>query len=219
MVVFSHGFGVKRDDRGLFTDLAERLKKDRLVVLFDYDKVDGYGNTSTKSLGEQAEKLREVIEYTRGQFKPEVVDVVAHSLGCVVVGLVSPNDINKAVLIAGPITPFGQKMKDYFSRRKDTTINEEGISTISRSDGTLTLVPSEYWEEASKINPGELYLNLAKKTAAYFVRAKQDQVVSEDDYSEIKISKAINYIELDGDHDFTGSFRKPWLKKMVKILM
>lgn len=36
VLIFSHGFGVKRDSKGMFTQLAEMLKDKYLIVLFDY---------------------------------------------------------------------------------------------------------------------------------------------------------------------------------------
>jgi hypothetical protein len=178
-VIFSHGFGVRRDSRGMFDELAELLKDNCLVVQFDY---------------------------------------VAHSQGCIIAGLVSPSSLDKAVLIAGPISAPGPRMKEYFSQRKGTKINEKGMSKIERSDGTITLVPPQYWREVSKVSPAELYLKLAKKSKVYFIRALQDQMVAGEDYSSLRENKGVEYIELQGNHDFEGKDRKPFLDRVVQIL-
>jgi hypothetical protein len=204
VVIFSHGFGVRRDSRGMFDELAELLKDDCLVVQFDYVDINEDGSTTAYSFSEQAEKLREVIKYVGKRFNPKEVNIVAHSQGCIIAGLVSPSSLDKAVLIAGP--------------RKGTKIKEKGISKIERSDGSITLVPPQYWREVSKVNPAELYLKLAKKSKVYFIRALQDQMVTGEDYSLLRENKDIDYLELQGNHDFEGKDRKSFLAKVTRIL-
>jgi pimeloyl-ACP methyl ester carboxylesterase len=218
VLIFSHGFGVKRDSRGMFIELAKLLEKSFLVVLFDYVDVNSDRSTTAYSFSEQAKKLQGVIEYVRKRFGPKEIDIVAHSQGCVVVGLVSPANISKIVFVAGPTSAPGPKMKDYFSQRKDTKINEKGMSRIKRSNGTITLVPSKYWKEASKVSPASMYQKLSEQSKVYFIRALQDQVVVGEDYSPLKENKKIEYIELNGNHDFEGKDRKPWLDKVNSIL-
>lgn len=157
------------------------------------------------------------MNYVKKQFNPKNIDIIAHSQGCVITGLVSPEGIKKTVLIAGPITAPAEPIKNYFSKRKGTKINENGISAIKRSDGSLTFVSSDYWKDAASVNPAKLYLELSKKTEVWFIRAMQDQVVTGEDYSLIK-GNQIKYIEMEGNHDFEEKNRTPWLKEMVEIL-
>jgi len=60
-------------------------------------------------------------------------------------------------------------MKEYFSEREGTEINENGLSKIKRSDGKLTYVPENFWKEGVSINPQQLYLDLASKSKIYFL--------------------------------------------------
>ncbi len=217
IVIFSHGFGVTRGARGLFTELASLLEDKYSVVLFDYSDVEKGGDTTTSPFSEQAKKLEEVMEFIKEGFNPKETNIVAHSQGCIIVGLVSPEDINKIILVAGPTSAPGKNIKKYFSEREGTEINESGVSKIQRSDGTSTFVRSEYWKEAYEVNPVEMFLALAKKSVVYFVKAKQDQVVTGEDYSQIRNSSIV-FIELNGNHDFEGKNRQPWLTKMVELL-
>jgi pimeloyl-ACP methyl ester carboxylesterase len=216
-IILVHGFGVARDARGMFTELGSLLEGGHNVVMFDFSSVDKEGNTTTSSFSDQAEKLERVIKHTREELNPEVLNIIAHSQGCIVVGLISPENIDKIILVSGPTSAPGDTMKRYFSKREGTEINEQGVSKLKRSDGKLTFIPSDYWGEATEVNPTELFLELVKKSTVYFVRAKQDQVVTGEDYSRIKNSDII-FIELDGNHDFEGTDRKPWLTKMVELL-
>ena len=61
IIIFSHDFGVRKHDRGLFTAVA-RTMPDATSILFDYYPINDESNTLTaKPLGEQARKLRKVI--------------------------------------------------------------------------------------------------------------------------------------------------------------
>lgn len=217
-VIFSHGFGVKRDSRGMFTSLGEALKDDCLVVLFDYVDVNKDGSTIAYSFTNQAERLKAVLKYVKNKLNPKRMAIVAHSQGCIIVGLASPDGVDKVVLVAGPVSAPGQGMRDYFSQREGTIINKDKVSQIKRSDGSLTFVPPEYWEEARKVNPAALYKRLAEKSKVSFVRARQDQMVVGEDYSLFKKGGRVGYLELDGNHDFEGKARKPFLEKIISIL-
>ena len=60
MLVFSHGFGVRRDSRGMFTDIIQHLPEDFGYVLFDYDSSEN-GMTRATLTGEQIARLKRVI--------------------------------------------------------------------------------------------------------------------------------------------------------------
>ncbi len=217
VVVFSHGFGVTRDARGMFTELTSLIEDKYSVVLFDYSDIGKDGNTTTFPFSEQVKKFKAVMGFVEERINPKETIVVAHSQGCIIVGLASPDNVGKVILIAGPTSAPGENIKKYFLQRPGTKTNEEGISRIERSDGTTTFIQSGYWKEAYYVNPAELFLNLAKKSKVYFVRAKQDQVVTGEDYNMLEKSN-ITFIELDGNHDFEEKDRKPWLNKMVELL-
>ena len=41
IVIFSHGFGLKKDNHGLFTELAKMLSRHNIEsVMFDYNEID-----------------------------------------------------------------------------------------------------------------------------------------------------------------------------------
>lgn len=58
IVIFSHGFGVGKDDRGLFTDIADSLKNVK-SVMFDYNDIDDEKKQMTVSpFSEQVKRLQ-----------------------------------------------------------------------------------------------------------------------------------------------------------------
>jgi hypothetical protein len=219
IVVFSHGFGVQRDSRGMFTELAQRLEDNHLVVLFDYVDVDEEGNTTAHPLTEQSEMLNAVLRYIRETYLSEDIAIIAHSQGCLVVSLSNPDGINRVVLNAPPMSaPNITRMQKTFGSREGTHIVADGISTIARSDGTKTHIPPIFWEVTAGIEPGELYADLADQTEIYVVIANQDHVLHGQDYSAVSQNPNTTVIELDGNHDFAGDAREGWLDMMVQLI-
>ena len=45
-IIYAHGFGVRKDDRGLFTDIA-KVFPDTNHIMFDLDICDNENNTVT----------------------------------------------------------------------------------------------------------------------------------------------------------------------------
>ncbi len=218
-IIFVHGFGVERNARGLFTQLGDALKDDYLVVRFDLNKVLPT-ETSIKvySLKTQAKILNEVVQHVRNKFKVETLKVIAHSQGSLVIGTLSPDDISQCVLISPPVESPYLEMKEYFSKRKGTKIDEKGNSLIQRADDSLTVVSKGYWQDVEKIKPVKLMAKLAKKTDLYLIKALNDEVIKNDDHTAIVKNKEITYLELPGDHNFSGGYRQSLLNRIVKII-
>ena len=139
-------------------------------------------------------------------------------MGGIIIGMLSPNNISKTVLVASPTFSPYERMKDYFSKREGTKIDENGESKIARSDGSISILDKNFWPEMKAVNPLTLYKHLSHKTNLTFVRALDDHVITDGDYEILKSNKHIDYFELPGDHDFSGGDRKEWLNKMVEIL-
>lgn len=95
--------------------------------------------------------------------------------------------------------------------------DESATSTIKRSDGSITYVESDFWHEMKDVNPPEMYKQLALDSEVSFVRALSDQVITEQDYEEIRIIKEIDYNEIDGNHDFEGDARSKLMKYILSL--
>lgn len=217
-VVFVHGFGVKRDSWGMFTELGDSLKNDFLVVRFDLVEIlESENATKVHPLSTQAKMLDKVLEYVR-QMGVSEINLISHSQGCLVTGLLLPDNIHKCILLASPVESPYMRMKAYFASRPETIIDETGLSKIKRSDGSWTLLDSGYWDELRDIKPDKLFEDLSKKTEIYFVRAQQDHVLTDESHQPIQAIKSINYLELPGDHNFAGDARQGWIDKMVEII-
>lgn len=200
VVVFSHGFGVRKEDRGLFSAIARALPNVK-SVLFDYNPINEASNTLTaKPLDEQAQKLRKVINNARAEHPGAIIDLVCHSQGCVIAGLVKPRDIRKVIMLTPPDELSEAKMIEQLSARMDVVIDPTVRTRLARADGSTTVIHPEYWQSLDGIDPIKLYNRLAKFTALRIMNAKQDDVLGKVSFEGI--DPGISLVTLDGNHNF-----------------
>jgi hypothetical protein len=218
-VIFSHGFGVKRDSRGMFKEIGDILKDKYLVIRFDYNKIlEDENVTYVYPLGMQAEILRKVMNFTRDKLNAKELNIIAHSFGCLIVGELFPR-AERIVLNAPPMESPYKEMIEHFSSRKETELNENGLSKIKRSDGSWTYIGSDFWNEVKSTEPVKMYLNLSKTSKTTFIRALKDERIRGGDYGKIESEENIEYVELVADHNFSGLARQIWLDKLKEILV
>ena len=215
-IIFSHGFGVKKDSRGLFTDIASSLKKTE-IVMFDYNTIKEKENKIiVKSFSQQAKILKKVIHNIKKVNQDSIIDIVCHSQGGVIVALAKPLGIRKIIMLAPPFDLNIEKMVNIFESRPGTKINMNGISRLARRDGSTTIVPLKYWVERKKVKPILLYKSLANKTELIIINAKQGDVLS-------NVSKKgldnIRIINLNGNHNFDNKDRKKLIEVVAKLLV
>ncbi len=200
IVIYSHGFGVRKNARGLFTAIGDALPHAK-SVMFDYNPINEKSNTLTvKPLNEQALKLRKVINTTKAEYPNAALDLVCHSQGCVVAGIVKPRGIRKVIMIAPQEAAEAETMVEYFSKRTGINIDITVRTRLARSDGSTTVIHPEYWQSLAGIDPIKLYNRLARVTKLRIINARQDDVLGKVAFD--KIDPAISFVTLDGNHNF-----------------
>lgn len=103
IIVFSHGFGVKRDSRGMFNEIGDFLKSKSLIIRFDYNDINKAENLVTVlPYSDQAKILKKVLRFVKDEFQPKEINIISHSMGCLVTGILSPRNIEKIILLSPP---------------------------------------------------------------------------------------------------------------------
>lgn len=214
-IIYSHGFGVERDARGMFTDIAAAFPETN-HVLFDYNIPNRTENTLTvRPLSEQKDILLAEIARVRLQFPDATIDIVAHSIGSVVAALAQPEGIRRAVFLAPPLELASSSLQR-FAGRPGSVVDPDGLSRLARRDGSFTLVPAAFWKEREAIDPVALFNALSGMTELIVVLANQDDVVSAERKS--LLSPQIQIIAIDGDHDFRSGSRTHLIETLVHVL-
>jgi len=183
IIIYSHGFGVEKDDRDLFTDLASEFSSS-LNIMFDYNLVDKANNTLiVTSLRQQSRKLTEEINKYFSKYPGSVIDLVCHSQGCVVAAASAPTAIRKTIFLAPPDNLDINKLNAKFNR-PGSHIDINGESRLVRRDGTTTIVPKAYWDSIKNLQLFSLYNRFCKSTGITIIEATDDEVLGQTDFSK-----------------------------------
>lgn len=207
-VVYSHGFGVRKDDRGLMTDIAASLPGCE-HMLFDYNTFDESTNTMTVSpLNVQVTTLKEKLE-ALGNDTDTIIDLVAHSQGCIVAAIAKPTNVRKMLFVTPPDNLDKDRLIKFFGDRPGSMINLGGESRIPRRDGTTTIIPASYWSSIEAPQPIRLYNRLPALSEVKFYIASDDEVLGISNFDQT--DERIELIQLPGNHDFNGEYRRQLL--------
>jgi hypothetical protein len=213
ILIYSHGLGVQKDDRGLFTDISKAFP-DARSIMFDYNTVNELAHELTVSpLGIQANKLNEVITQTQEKNPGASIDVICHSQGCVVAAIAKPQGVHKIIFLAPPSEINVELFMKTFGNRPGSIVNLKGVSRLSRRDGSTTLVPSTYWSSIKGLDTGRLYNELSNSAQIIIVNAVQDEVLGRVVFNNL--SSKITIYELEAGHDFTDEARTQVVRLLV----
>lgn len=203
-IVYSHGFGVHKDARGLFTAIARHLPGFK-HVLFEYNTVR-HGMLTVMPLEYQVSLLKEEIERIKATDSEAEINIVGHSQGCIVVGLLQPT-AEKILLLAPPEVFDKHLISNIFKHRDGVRVDENENYYIPRSDGTISLVPREYWDSLAQFKqiPSSLYRMLAQQSHVMIVRADRDEIIGKTDFDNLK--PVIDIQMLGSNHDFGSGAR------------
>lgn len=207
ILIFSHGFGVKSDSRGMFNLLVERYQERFLTVRFHYVVVDDITqDIFAISYSEQVEKLLHVVSKVQKKYGKKKIILISHSQGCGVSCkyIVEQNaKLAKHIMLAPPPTKnVAERTREKFGKRKGAVLNESGMSIYPRTDGSQTVIPPNFWAEAEAMKPLEWYRKTAEMVPTVVIWGTQDTTIQQENYSEIKVLPVKRLVELPNGHEF-----------------
>jgi hypothetical protein len=204
MIVFSHGFGVDKYSRGLFSDISS-LFNEKDILLFDYNKVDTKNKTITISnLDDQAKKLQKILDGI-----DEPINLVCHSQGCLVAALAKPVGLQSILFLAPVSSTTSEEFKSIFGDRL-TKGTDSAPDKLQRMDGTITIIDQAYWDSLDAVGDvEELYSELSGTTFLTIISAGDEEIVKTS-FPKLK-NKAEIHVMTGADHNFTGNSREKLL--------
>lgn len=206
-IICSHGFGVRADARGMFTEIA-RAFPEHTFLTFDYNRIHPNGDIEVRPIDEQVETLQQKIDAN------DDVILLAHSQGCITAGLADLAKVSKAVLLAPPTRMSIERVMQKLMSRPGSAINLGGVSSLMRSDGSKTLIPGEYIASVGSRDPFAIYQDMADRVDTTIIRALDDEVVGLTNVDEITHA---NHVDLEADHNFTGDSRSKLIATLAEI--
>lgn len=219
VIIFSHGFGVDRTDRGLLTDIGNVLKEEFLIIRFDYNEIIPNKNAMyvfPPSL--QAKMLDHVYQYLSKTFSPFHVSIIAHSMGCVIASMSKLPQLDNLILLSPPLNSPYTSLINNVSDRPGTKINQTDISIIQGSDQSHTFVPPEFWPEMKTIDPLQQYQQFISTTQVFAIRPLQDKILKAEPYARLQQMLHHHYYELKGNHEFAPPHRQKLIDTIQQIV-
>ena len=204
VILYSHGFGVRKDDKGLFSDIAAALPGIQHEMA-EYNRVDeAAGTLFVPPLKEQAGTLNAALRRVRSERPEAVIDVIAHSQGCVVAALARLDGVRRVMLLAPPSELDADRRIKKYGSKPGAMMDLSGVSRVPNSDGTTKLIPAEFWQGLAELAPVELYVKLSKVASVVVVEATQDDValpLPENARDQLEVKSIL------ANHDFSGDPR------------
>ena len=218
ILLYSHGFAVDKESRGLFTDVAASMPTLRhefvdLNIVHDRERL-----IRVRPMHEQVAIFKRRLDALLASLPAGGrLDIVCHSLGCVVAALAAGGGVRRVILIAPPSDIGAERTKSIFKDHPRVSIKMDADSVFARKDGVVATVPPEYWPSLKGISPGLLYQQLAGVTDLHIITAAQDE---QRDFGQgiFRVAGAHEY-ELDGNHNFTHAHRGALVTKIRSLLL
>lgn len=214
-ILFSNGFGIRKDNLGLFTYFAEKLNNlGYQTVQFDYYTYDETTKeVYTIPFSEHAQILQKHINDVSQ--KEEDIVIIGQSQGSLIPTLCDTNGVIKVIGISPFFLTDRQAVEERYNSRPGSTTNFDSISRRLHSDGKVTVIPPEYWKERFNTNQFELYNSLGERLPLTLIYGDKDSLVPINDLTKITNGKLI---KLNGDHDFTGDYKEKLYETILEEL-
>lgn len=207
-IVFSHGFGVRKDSRGMFTDIAQALSNFE-CDLFDYNELLEGGDVRVRPFSEQVKILNDHIVGAGD----EDITLICHSQGCVIASLADTSNVGKIILLAPPTELSVEHFMQVFGSREGIARDSDGTLAIPRTDGTTTFVGRDYLDELTGVDVLAGYQKLADLHDVTIVRATTDNILGETSFDGLV---NVKIIDIEADHDFTGTARTALIRYIAE---
>lgn len=145
-VVLVHGFGVTKEELGMFDELAEKLAKaEFLVYRFDFSgRGESGGDYSDTSLSKQKSDLSKILMFVKSQSKVDAlrIGILAQSFGTSVTVALMPK-VNTIILMGSMAHP----KKICGTLPKWEKLDQNGFSKKIKSTGEVIIIGPQFWKD------------------------------------------------------------------------
>ncbi|MFH1769300.1 MAG: alpha/beta hydrolase [Parcubacteria group bacterium] len=205
IIVYVHGFGSHMNE-GYALEFVKAFFDKYRIVRFDFSSCgQSVGKQEDICFKKMKDDLKVVLDYVDKEFEGSI-GIVAHSMGAFVVSLLSPDGIDKSVFTGVPNADtwhLASQLQNRILKRLGGTVDEIGISSYPRNDGTIQKLGPCFWRDLKEFEPVKMFSEYANKTKLYVIHPLQDEVVGEQFIEDYKKIEKAEFVELPGNHNFT----------------
>jgi hypothetical protein len=214
IIILVHGFGVRSESRGLFSSIENEFKDNFLTIRADFAEMER-DYIRAIPISSQVKRLNLVIDYVKKEFPLKKLIFIGHSQGCIVISQAQLANC-QILLLAPPIeSPYENFINSAGWKYPGSHLDLNGESKLLRSDKTLILVDSNYWDDFKQINAKDLYFKLNNQNNVSMILASNDHVRGK---QTIPNGMKGFFIE-KANHDFKGEPRSLLLNKLKDIIL
>ncbi len=153
---------------------------------------------------------------TREENPDARISIIGHSQGCIIPTLCNLEGVERIIAISPFFhTDMSEVLKRY-TKNANNHIELTGISRRYRSNGSVTVIPPEYWQERFATDVIALYNRMALEIEFTTIYGLNDEIMSFSDFNKLKYVRMIN---TDGDHNFSKSHRSDLIALIRKELL
>ncbi len=207
MTVFSHGYGVKRDSKGLFSTIAETLPEDQGFLLFDYydiNRLDSYAPGMKVMAHKLAKKLLMVSE-TPGV---KEIHLVGHSMGCILICLAKlPATVTKVTFLAPPLHSFNKRdfRAGFVNYHPGSYVEDKNNVVIPRKNGGKLTLSADWIDDMANADMYALINKFCELRPVNIIEATEDTKVGDHSrYAELAKNPNVTLRRIQADHNFTN---------------
>lgn len=212
-VAFSHGYGVKKDSKGLFSAIAQALPAGFTPIMFDYYEISGDDmKVRPPSL------MSNMFRKRCSGIKSDDLILIGHSMGCSILAM-SGVEATKAILIAPPSTMTAKMgYRERILSHHSNAYEKNDSIYIPRKNGGIFEITSEWVSEMETLSHGECMLDLIERTQTSCIFGSNDEQTPVPNRQHPLWKSSARIIEIPGNHNFTGAYRQKLVEEVVAII-
>lgn len=221
-VILVHGFGTdKHETAGYFDDITHALVSNSYrVIRFDFT---GYGLSEgvqrEACYAKQVGDLQAVIQYAKSSFTEDFY-LLAHSMGCFITAMTSPEGIKKTIMTGIPNADTSliiARVSERFGSRPGAKLDLSGISLLPRSTGKIQEIGPKFWSDIKNFDPVKAVRSYAKKTQLLLVSWESDEIIGTATLEQYDAISGVTHLYLPGDHSLTqADDRQNFINRMLE---
>lgn len=215
VVIFIHGFGVRWDSRGMFTDIQQSFPENYGSVFFDFYTITG-NDVYVTPIDRQIKRLLQIIATVQQIAPLAKINLIAHSKGCIITALAKPK-VQGCVIFLAPPESFGTKLEKYFSRYPGVEKTKTELD-IPRKDGTITHIPLNFFAQTQAVNAENAMVEYAKNQTIHLLQTTKDEVIGKTKYSLLSTLDNVSITAIPSDHNFTQHNRQLLINYLQGVL-
>ena len=174
VILLVHGFAVKKEEGGMFDELAKSLAEENfLVYRFDFSGMgESAGDYSKTSLSKQKYDLSKILEFVKSQPKvnSSKIGILAQSFGTSVTVALTPKV--KTIILMGSVAHPKEILN---MATKWEKLNLKGISKKVKSSGEVIFIDKQFWEDFKNY---DLLKSIKKiNCPILFIHGSEDSIV------------------------------------------